>query len=95
MAGAAVAGLGQSVYSGVQGQKQQKKALQEQKNAQQIAMEQTLSEQRKTAMDTAKANRRVPDVSAMLAAAQKPRKPSTLLSDSLGASSLLGDAGGM
>jgi len=102
LAGLAAASTGYSIYAGEQGRKQQKAALRQQEAAQRQAEARALSQQRSSEQAMAAANRKRPDVNAILAAAQEASKTgsaSTMLTgprgangtSSLGRTSLLGE----
>lgn len=73
--GALAAGaLGYSVYSGEQGRREQKQALKLQKQEQSRAEARAISDQRRAEQELAAANRKKPDVNALLRAAQEAGK---------------------
>ncbi len=66
---ATAAGTGYSIYAGERANKAQKQALGEQRQAQQQAAAQAASQQRRSAQAMAAANRRQPDMGAIMAGA--------------------------
>lgn len=70
----AAGGLGYSVYSGEQARKEQKQALKLQKQEQSRAEARALSNERRAEQEYAAANRKKPDVNALLRAAQEAGK---------------------
>lgn len=97
-AAAAVGGAGYSVYAGEQAKAGQKRALGEQRTAQQQAAAKAAKAQRDAEMATNKANKKAPDVSAILASAQARPAAPTMLSGGvdkadlkLGRTTLLGE----
>lgn len=66
---AGAAGTGYSIYAGERANKAQKQALSEQRQAQQQAAAQAASQQRRSAQAMAAANRRQPDMGAIMAGA--------------------------
>ncbi len=68
-AAAAAAGTGYAVYAGERASDAQKQALTEQRQAQQRAAAQAASQQRRSAQAMAAANRRQPDMGAIMAGA--------------------------
>lgn len=67
-------GMGYSVYQGEQARKQQKKALDLQKQEQAKAEARAISAQRRSEMEQAAINRKKPDVNALLKASQDAGK---------------------
>lgn len=68
---AAAAALGSTVYQGVQQQREQRRALRAQEQAQAMAEMRMASTKRQNDLDYAQANRRAPDFTALLEAAQR------------------------
>lgn len=67
--GATAAGTGYSIYAGERANKAQKEAMAEQRQAQTQAAAQAASQQRRSAQAMAAANRRQPDMGAIMAGA--------------------------
>ena len=78
-----------TTYSAYEQQQSAKKGRKMQEGAQQQAMAQAQGQQRASEEQMRRANRKVPDVAALLADAQQMRQPSTMLSG-LPTSNLLG-----
>lgn len=70
-AGAMAAQTGYSIYAGEKGRKQQKSAMRAQEQAQQQAEARALSQQRSSEQAMAAANRKKPNISAIMQAAQE------------------------
>ena len=98
MAGAAAAGTGATIASSISSKEQQEKALQQQTKAQSAAAGTAASEQRMSQQAQAAANRKAPDIAALMASANTPGSNTMLTgpggvnpnSLSLGRSTLLG-----
>jgi uncharacterized protein HemX len=98
MAAAAAAGAGATAYGAVSANDAQKKAMQQQKKAQSAAAGTAASEQRMSQQAQAAANRKAPDIAALMASANTPGSNTMLTgpggvnpnSLSLGKSTLLG-----
>ena len=80
----AVGSLASSVYQGQQGAKQQKRALKAQQQAQEQAEAQAISEQRRAEMETNKANRKTPDIEAILGGERTAGPGATMLTGPTG-----------
>lgn len=76
---AAVAAAGYGAYSGERAASAQRHSLINQKKAQGTAEAQAIDQQRKADMELRRANQKQPDVTALLASAQKPTKSQSLL----------------
>ena len=63
-------GAGTGLYFGLKGKQQQQRALEMQQRAQQFAKSQALRQQREAAESIRRANRKQPDIAAILASAQ-------------------------
>lgn len=89
-----------SVYQGEQGRRVQKRALRDQEAAQRQAEINIVRQRQENEMETNRVRQKTPDLSGILASAQRPRDQTTLLTGPLGVdperlrlgrSTLLGD----
>ena len=92
LAVASVAGTGASIYGGVQQQKAAKKGRQLSRDANQQAENAARKNMETAEQNINRANQKQPDIAAILASAQAPKVPSTILSGASGiqTSTLLG-----
>lgn len=84
---AAAAGLGATVYGGIQQRRAQRQSMRAQEQAQRMAEIRAAATQRQNELDFAQANRRAPDLNYLMEAAQRRASQgaaSTLLTGSRG-----------
>lgn len=67
----AVAGLGSTIYGGIQQQRAQRRSMREQEQAQRLAEVRMAATQRQNELEFAQANRKAPDFTYLIEAAQR------------------------